>query len=177
MDAELSRLAERALSDLAKAAERKGHGDHMPWCHYCGTSGVPLAKCDCRFPEHFQCGVNGRLVCEECKTAHRTVASHLDKLFATKPVVRVSSLRAKYSRELSSAVRAIEGDDVGNPRNLLHWLAQFDDFEDDKERFRSDVLKAFRKSNFLDFQSLARHLKQQHDESLIRAIVRSRLFR
>lgn len=174
-DSELNRLAANVLSDMTRAAQRAGT-DGM-WCFFCGASGVKLDRCSCGLAESFRCGAPGRLLCEPCRDAHRAVAAHLEKLFGTKPIVRVSSLRARYSRELSSAVRAIEGDGVGNPRRLLFWLSQLDDFETDSDRFRADALKAFRKSKFLDFQSLARNLKQQRDESLIRAVIRAGLAR
>ena len=176
VDTEIQKMFERAISEEVRAAERAGQDG--VWCYFCGAASVELHRCDCGLAESFRCGASGRLVCNGCREAHRSVAGHLETIFAAPPVVRVNSRRAQRSRELSLAARACYREDI-EPVDcpLFSGIAQCDEFERDSERLRKDLLRSFAKAKFLDFQTLARNLKKQQDESFIRAAIRSGLFR
>lgn len=176
MDQELDRLVRNVATDMVRRAERAG-SDGV-WCHYCGASGVKLTRCDCGFGESFRCGARGRLTCDTCQDAHRSVGAHLERLFAAPTTNRVNGRKFRYFRELNRAVRNLWPEDTDvSSMSLFCDLADIDEFENDPPKFRSAVLDAFRRNKFLDFAGLAKALRQQQDESLLRAIVRSNLFR
>jgi hypothetical protein len=102
------------------------------------------------------------------------VAAHLEQMFAAKRVSRLSSVRARLFRNLHRA--ALPDDDNFDPANpcgqheLLHFhLAQADEFEDTQGRFRENVLRAFKKAKFLDFQGLDRELARVKENEISRA--------
>ena len=172
-DFELTRAAERALTDLAKIAERAGKSG--AWCFSCGASGVSLDHCGCGLAESFGCA--GQLFCSDCRAGRRTIAHHIQKLLAAKKTDRVSSIRLRLLREIRRAARDIEGED-SNPadsRLLSYWLANSDEFSDDGDGFRAGVLRGFQRTRFLNFAALATALERQRDESLIRSLIRAGL--
>lgn len=175
-DFELNQLAANVLGDLTRAAERAGT-DGGVWCFGCGRSGGALDRCECGLSETFACA--GHLFCIDCRKARQAVANHIQKLLDAKRVDRVSSIRLRLLRELRSAARTVEGEDsdAGDERLLSFWLANADEFGDSTEAFRAGILRAFRETSFLDFVGLAESLRKAQDESLIRSIVRSGLFR
>lgn len=174
-DRELNRSIEKTLGDLERAAQRAGTGGL--WCFGCGASSVSLEKCGCDFGESFGC--SGRLFCADCRAARRAVANHLRQLFAAKKVDRVSSVRLRLLRELRRAARGVEGEesDPANERFLSFWVSNCDEFGYSTEAFRAGVLRAFKRTKFLDFAGLARALRRQEDESLLRAVIRSGFYR
>lgn len=178
-DPELNRLVKGTMADMVRNAERAGRDDLAGLiCHYCGQTSTEtaLSRCSCSFPEAFGCGVGGRRICGVCEQAHRAVASHLERMFALPHVNRVNSRRFRSWRELSRAVLDLYPEDAeGESRALFTELAQVDEW--DGETFRRDVLTCFTNAKFLDFQSLAKNLKEQETESMLRSIVRSGLLR
>lgn len=181
MDRELNRLAENIIADIQKSAQRAGSDDLAGLiCHFCGrsVSDVQLSRCGCQFPESFGCGVRGRSVCADCEHAHKQVADHLEKLFGTPVVNRVNARRFKFWHQLSRAVRSCYGEDT-EPSEcpLFCALAAADEFDGEKARFRNEVLRAFQKVRFLDFQKLSRNLAQEELDAMLRSVIRSGLFR
>lgn len=174
-DFETKKLVEFVVAETAVALSRTGTDG--AWCFGCGASGVSLDKCGCDFSETFGCA--GRLFCTECRKSRAAVANHVHKLLSAKRVDRVSSIRLRLLRELRNAARAVEGEDsdAGDERLLSFWLSNADEFGDSSEAFRAGILRAFRRAKFLDFASLAKSLRQAQDESLIRAVIRSGLYR
>ncbi len=173
---ELGRVVERALYEQQLASTRAGKARPF-WCYYCGHSGTPLNVCDCGFGEAFGCGSAGRKICAACSEAHHDIASHVQSMLTARRVNRVSSIRGKLYRELHRAALEIGGEDPTNPRELRFHLAQADAYDDEPDIFRARILRAFGRARFLNFQALAEQLKKQSDESLIRALVRSGMFR
>lgn len=172
-DFETKKLVELVVAETAAALSRAGTDG--VWCFGCGTSRVSLDRCACNFGESFGC--TGKLFCGDCRAARRAVASHIEKVLAAKVVNRVSSIRLRLLRELRGAARSIEGEDsdAGDSRLLSFWLANADEFSDDGDGFRAGVLRAFQRTKFLDFAGLAKALRQQEDESLIRSLIRAGL--
>jgi hypothetical protein len=176
MDEEFNRLARNIATDMARAVQRSGTDG--VWCYFCGASGVKLIRCDCGFGESFRCGERGRLTCKSCQDAHRSVGTHLERLFAAPTTNRVNGRKFRHFRELNRAVRSLYPDDADvTTMSLFCDLADIDEFENDAPKFRSAVLDAFRRNKFLDFAGLAQSLRREQDDSLIRSFVRSGLCR
>jgi hypothetical protein len=174
MDHEFDSLARRVATDMVLAASRRGRDDLAGLaCFFCGASGVKLSRCSCSHPESFGCGINGRTVCPDCEQAHKAVAAHLEKLFGAPIVNRVNAKRFKFWHQLSRAVRAIDPDADVTTLPLFCALADCDEFDTDKARFRTDVLRAFREVRFLDFQALAKNIKQEEIDSLLQSVIRA----
>lgn len=178
-DSELNRLAKNNVADMIRAAESAGRDDLAGLaCYFCGVSAsqTKLERCSCSFPEAFGCGIRGRRICANCEQAHKKVATHLETIFSLPFVNRVNSRRLQRWREFSRAVLALysENAEVGQ-RPLYTEIAQCEEW--DPETFRRDLLRCFAKASFLDFVSLAKNLKEQETESLLRAVIRSGLYR
>jgi hypothetical protein len=117
------------------------------------------------------------MVCEECRDAHRVIAAHLEKIFSTPIVARVDGRRFKFWHQLSRAVRALDEDAEVTTLPLYCALAACDEFDSEKARFRHEVLRAFQEVRFLNFQALARNLETEERDSMLRAVIRTGMFR
>jgi hypothetical protein len=145
------------------------------WCYFCGLleSDSPTVRCPCGFQESFGCGTPGRRICGACSTAHRRVADFLRELFAKRAVNRVSSVRMKLFHILCDSAAPEFDDEPNNPgQRLRFYLSPADPFDEDLERFRTDVVRAFRRARLLDFQGLVRELNRAKDDFVLRATVK-----
>jgi hypothetical protein len=170
--------AEHRPPDPAAVARAGTVGDY---CFFCGRTDRLVENCNCGFPEHFGCGLEGRRICSGCAETHRKLADHLRAMFEAKIVGRISSIRHKRFRELHRAARAFFPDDdldaTVNPKTLHFQLSQADAFDDTPDVFRAKILRAFQRSKFLRFAELARKIEEEKDDPIVRAMVRSGLFR
>jgi len=159
----LERVAQDALEEQVAADRRIGK--HWPGysCFFCGHLSDDLGPCSCAFPEAFRCA-GLKSVCPGCREAHKSVAAHLEKMFAERVARRADSRRSAAYRHLRGALEAIAerlGDSQAN--RLRSQLGRHaDPFDDDAARFRAATLDAFRVSRFFDFQALAREIPEQY---------------
>jgi hypothetical protein len=146
-----------------------------PWCYFCGLE-FELQKCGCGFPVALECG--GNRVCSFCASAHRTLATHLRKMFSAKVVDRSSSVRARLFNNLFSAADEVferSGlPDRGAPfeNSLKFCVAQGDPFDDSPAEFRDTILNAFRRSKFIEYRELAGALEKSAGNDLISRLAR-----
>jgi hypothetical protein len=135
-----------------------------PWCFFCGDDQA-LASCACGLSESLRCG--GHRLCVGCRSAHRTIATHLKKMFAARVVDRSSSIRAKLFGQLHSAADELdEKNGVAIEGSLHLHLAEACPFDDERGEFKGKILHAFERSKFTDFQGLAKELARETDEEL-----------
>lgn len=158
-------VTENTIAAEAARIERRGV-DSASWCFSCGTLG-PVGICQCRFPEALRCA-GGRHLCERCRSAHAKISEFLVELFRTRPSSNPHSRREKLHLRL---YRALENMGPEGKR-ARHYLAQSDS-SDDEDRFRDAILRAFRRSSFFEFESLARGLERARDRELRQALIRS----
>lgn len=152
----LHNLVERGIEAELSAARRRGLSG--PWCHVCGHESNDLAPCACHFPREFGC-VGLRNLCSGCRNAHDKVARFLAGMFKEKRVCvpRADARRSAKFRWMRNALEAIHekhGDAEANRlRSALGQRAC--PFGDEPEEFRRNVLAAFSRARFWDFQKLA----------------------
>jgi hypothetical protein len=159
----LERMAQDALEEQVAADRRIGK--HWPnySCFFCGHHSNDLRTCDCPHPESFRCA-KLKSVCPGCREAHKSVAAHLERMFAERVARRADSRRSAAYRHLRGALEAI-GERLADSQatRLRTQLGRHaDPFDDDASRFRAAVLDAFRTSKFFDFRTLARELPEQY---------------
>jgi hypothetical protein len=146
-------------------------GDH---CYFCGDgAGAALAACHCGLSESLECG--GQKLCADCRSAHRTVASHLKEMFSAKISDRSSSIRLKKYYQLHTAgevcdeqnphvERAAPRDQI--ERSLASAIAQVHPTDDEHREFKAGILGAFAALKFNDYQGLAKALQAEKDAEL-----------
>jgi hypothetical protein len=146
-----------------------------PWCWYCGGE-FELQKCGCGLPIALECG--GKRVCSFCASAHKTLATHLRKLFSARVVDRSSSVRARLFNNLFSAADEVferSGlPDRGAPfeNSLKFHIAQACPFDQSPGEFRDIILGAFRASRFTQYRELAEELDKSAGNDLINRMAR-----
>jgi hypothetical protein len=134
------------------------------WCYFCAST-ESLVTCGCGLPESLQC--IGLRLCPDCRSAHRTIAAHLKRMFAAKVVDRVSSIRAKLFGQILGAADELEENSALPLERTLHCaIAQADPYEDEPREFRATIQGAFRQARFSDFQGLAKQLAREVDSEL-----------
>lgn len=159
----LERMAQGALEEQIGAERRIGKDWPKYACFFCGHHSDDLGPCGCAHPESFRCA-KLRSVCPGCRESHKSVAAHLEKMFAERVARRADSRRSAAYRHLRGALEAIaERLADSQAYRLRSQLGRHaDPFDDDAARFRSAVLNAFRASKFFDFQTLAREIPEQY---------------
>jgi hypothetical protein len=140
------------------------------WCFFCADD-HSLARCGCPMPESLGC--HGQRVCSDCAGAHRAIAAHIKRMFAAPIVDRSSSVRAKLYSQLHGAANEL-AEKRGEPmEGSLHFhLAQACPFDDERGEFKGKILDAFERSQFSDFQGLAKELARETDQELKLKIAR-----
>jgi len=145
------------------------------WCFYCGTleSDSHSVRCECGFQESFGCGIPSRRICGACSAAHQRVGDFLRQLFAKRVVNRVSSVRMKIFHQLrDSAAPEFDGEPNTPGQRLRFYLSPADPFDENIERFRTDVVCAFGRARLLDFQGLVRQLDSAKNDPMLHSIAR-----
>jgi len=157
------RTMQNALEEQISANRRVGKDWPNYACFFCGHHSDGLGPCSCAFPEAFRCA-KLRSVCPGCREAHKSLAAHLEKMFAERVARRADSRRSAAYRHLRGALEAIaERLADSQATRLRSQLGRHaDPFDDDAARFRAATLDAFRVSRFFDFQALAREIPEQY---------------
>lgn len=144
-------------------AERR-RGTSGSWCYNCGHENGDLAPCACDFPREFGCA-KLRSLCSDCRAAHEKVSRFLAGMFKEKKVStpRVDARRNTKFRWLRQALETIHekhGDAAAD--SLRHRLGELAcPFGDEPAEFRRNVLTAFSRARFADFQTLAKQLAEE----------------
>jgi hypothetical protein len=88
-------------------------------------------------------------------------------MFQAPIVDRSSSVRAKLYSQLHGAADEL-AEKRGEPMegSLHFYLAQGCPFDDERGEFKGKILHAFERSQFTDFQGLAKELARETDEEL-----------
>src|SRR5579864_9072786 len=86
------------LADCEAQLRRRGKDGGDSWCYLCGVSGVALSRCDCGLSESLRCGKSK--VCDDCRDAHRKIASQLELMFMAKRTARANSRRSRLYRQI-----------------------------------------------------------------------------
>jgi hypothetical protein len=167
-DSSINRLAAAVLNDIERAAAQVGkEGFH---CFFCGFD-MPTSTCRCQHPESFRC--MGKHVCAGCEKAMLSIASHIDAVCRQKPANRVTSIRQRMYFELMRAARSVGKEEIHEPTELHFCLAQADPWDDAPRDFRTNLLGAFSRCGFTQFQELAAALEKEGEATSLRLFVRA----